>query len=1167
MIRRPVVLLLFISVAVSFASASGSTAPGNLSTLTKDQKVAGFRVLHLYSDAHELVIGAQFTHVQTGAPIYVLQIETAPQVFMWVDTPTYSNSGLPHALEHLLAGKGTKGRYSTLLRDMRLSVSAAATDTGFNFYEFASGTGLTGFFEQFHAWLDALYHSDFTDLEAEREFYHFGVAKYSGTNQFTLVEQGTVYSEMQPTEDFWNFSYGLNKRLFGEKNPLSYRSAGNPPEMRAVTPEQIRAFYKEHYRLGPGTGFIFVISPRENFANFLRKISHELNLFAPKPAVADIASPDVSRPKYPISPSSDTDVGIYPFPAEDNAGPGKILLGWKPVKTDTVLQLMLFQLLARALGDGEQSLLYAALIDRTKRQSDLGITTVSSEVSLRASPHFPVMEISIEGVPGTRITQNHLQALRSIILEQITEVARYPDHSAALLSFDRLVSSTANAWQRDLSIWTRNPPLFGYLGRESKWKEHFELLGIDTSFVQSVTTEKTWREITTLISSGKNIWRSLIKRFGLMDIPYVTASAPSHELLQRVALEKEQRAADKMQQLMHIYHTESPEHALAEFDAQEHLKTIQIDKIGAAVPQPHFTDHPPLSPDEGVHYTQQKIAGVNAIIVDFARPPTIDLGLSFNLKNIPENYYKYLPLLPRSVDALGLRTGKTVMSYSELSTRLRTDIYKFSVSFGSNSASSRAELNIRFSSLGASDFRSGLTWIRRIISHTDLNLSNLSRLQDVIHRIQSEDDTELRQAGTWVFDSGIAFRYRMNPLTFSLNSAFTRAHWDDRLGWMLHDPISSPQIASLDATAQQALSLIAGKTRNEILPVLDGLGSTPLEKELFAYWRKNLRAFPESDLIRGLRRLTSEVEQDLRQGPGQTIIELKELQQIVIGQSGLNLDLTADKKSFRQIKQDLASFVKSLPTAPLHSHTSDNTAQTVTIQPQRHNSKFGEEYPWFMALPWEDSTTGAVVFTAKFLGYDQLDHDSLINRLASQVFAGVGPKSFYLKTWEAGLAYSNGLGVDQASRLITYYADRSPDLGSLIELVNSLASNNPEVDQSTVDYLLSQTFSIPRSMWTFSQRGRALAEDIRDGDPPDKIRRFSEAILQVSKDRNLLTEIANVKLQSICGILLKDECQSRQKADDSIFFFVGSAKILSDLEKRLSIPDLPRIWPNDFWLQ
>jgi hypothetical protein len=50
-----------------------------------------------------------------------------------------------------------------------------------------TGTGVAGFFEQFHAWLASLYQADFTNLEAERELYDFGISGLPETNKRMLI--------------------------------------------------------------------------------------------------------------------------------------------------------------------------------------------------------------------------------------------------------------------------------------------------------------------------------------------------------------------------------------------------------------------------------------------------------------------------------------------------------------------------------------------------------------------------------------------------------------------------------------------------------------------------------------------------------------------------------------------------------------------------------------------------------------------------------------------------------------------------------------------------------------------------------------------------------------------------------------------------------------------
>ena len=264
---------VLISIVLISFGATNRIVAQELSDLKQNQKIGDFAVANLYADADGKIVGAKFLHTLSSAPVFVIQIETAPQTFMWVDTPALSNRGLAHSLEHLLARKGTKGRYLNLLRIMRLSQFGAASYEDYNLYCLTSGTGMAGFTEQFHAFLDALYTPDFTDIEAEREFYHLGIASDPTTQKRRLIEQGTVYNEEQTDQGSLNFYFELNKQQFGSSNPFAFNIGGSPDEMRDVTPAEIRQFHAKHYRLGPGTGFIFVFPPKENVTNFLTRIS------------------------------------------------------------------------------------------------------------------------------------------------------------------------------------------------------------------------------------------------------------------------------------------------------------------------------------------------------------------------------------------------------------------------------------------------------------------------------------------------------------------------------------------------------------------------------------------------------------------------------------------------------------------------------------------------------------------------------------------------------------------------------------------------------------------------------------------------------------------------------------------------------------------------------
>ncbi|HEY1463136.1 MAG TPA: hypothetical protein VGF44_06950, partial [Terriglobales bacterium] len=531
--------ITFISVLL--ASSLLYSQDKKLDVLRQDQKIADVTVKHLYSAKDSSIIGAKFEHT-SGAPIYVLQIQTVPQVFMWVDTTSRSNNGLAHALEHLLAGKGTTGRYVNLLRDMRLSISKAATIDDYNMYSFSSGSGVAAFYEQFHAWLNALYLSDFTDVEAQREFYHFGVSRDPGTSTPSLIEEGSVYDEMQTGVGTSDYYFGLNQRVFGPNNPFAFYNSGVPSEMRKVHAGDIRHFYQEHYRLGPTTGFVFVLDPNEDAIEFIKHISSELSRINHSSTQHDL-EPDT--PKYPTSPARDKIISLFPFPSESDSDRGDIRFGWSLPTTDSAVDIKFLQLLFRVLADGEKSLLYRSSVDSRTRNFDSGANQVEGSIFLQNSPHYPAAFVGFSGLPIKYLNVKHVDELRSQVVETMKKVASMKPGSKELAEFNRAAKSEALAWRRSQSVWIKNSPRFGE-NYQTDWKEYFEYLDINPAFVQSIGDESVWDGVDKRLGSPKNIWAEVIQRFRLLDMPYGTASVPSLSLFKREEVSRQERISDEL---------------------------------------------------------------------------------------------------------------------------------------------------------------------------------------------------------------------------------------------------------------------------------------------------------------------------------------------------------------------------------------------------------------------------------------------------------------------------------------------------------------------------------------------------------------------------------------------------------------------------------------------
>lgn len=1159
-------LIVFVVFLVQNRSVA---SPEHLVDLRKDERVGDLRVRNLYADSDRHIIGAKFLHDPTGAPIYLFQIETVPQAFMWIDAPANSNAGLAHALEHLLGGKGTTGRYLNLLRDMRLSRSAAATTDDFNMYSFSSGTGLPGFFEQFKAWLLALYKPDFSDLEAEREFYHFGTSLDRETRKERLIEEGSVYDEMQSNPGIYSYYFELNKRVLGDENPFGFYSAGVPAAMRGVTPKDIRGFHTAHYRLGPTTGFIFVLSPTEDAVKFLERVSQDIRVVLPARPEAEVIHP-TSEPKYPIQPSTSTEISIYPFPSANESDPGEVRFGWRPIRTDSQAEVRLLQLLFRVLADGDKSILYKSVIDSKTREFDSGAASIESLVFLGNSPFFPAEFIGLSGIPGNRMTVDRVQQLRERITATITKVSQLPDGSQSLADFNRLAVSYAKAWRRSERVWSKSAPRFGF-NYETEWKERLEYLEMDQSFVRSISDEPVWTAVEHELQSRKNVWRGLIQHFHLLDVPYATASMPSPQMQEQIEQDQRRRIVAKTTQLMSQFATTDEQQALKEFEKQEDAKTKEIDKIGARVVHPKFVTNPPLTPDEGINYEQFQIDAVPVIASMFERAPTIDVGLAFDLRKIPQSYYKYLPILPSCLDSLGLKTPRGVVTFDHLQAQIQAEAVDFSTSYDSNALSHRAELVIQVSTTTPAELKRTLALVEGMINFGNLDVSNSDRLRDIVaKRLWQEDTFNKGEDDYWFMNPAAAFRYQDDPLNLALSSVLTRAHWDSRLRWLLHEPVTPEQIAALGDFAEGFLSRFSSTSPRELSRELSRSEAKGLEGELIEYWGRSVSSFPSDDLLPGLRRLTREVQEDLKTGPRKTISDLEDLRRIALNRNSLRVVLTVDPGALEQVKPVLAEFVRSLPPG---RPAPDRTAQrmpsreplTESVRKRYHIPE--SDFPLYVWLEDSSSGTANLAFYADHPSYSDVDQRSLLRVLSTKLVSGSGPHTLYTKTGEGGLAYSSSITSDPSLKMIRYYATRCPDVAALIDLVNSVAAGIARLnDASLVDYALQKAFPLPRSMSTFADRGRGIARDIRDGNDPATVRRFYQGILKLRNEPNLLQEITDAALPSISPVLVDSGFREQQREARSLFFFVGPEKLLADTETRLHLPGLLRVYPSDFWI-
>src|SRR4028119_512055 len=151
-----ILILCFSLIGGQIPIALAQTNNASLENLSAGKKINGFRANSVYLDDADKPLGGRFVHERTGFTIDLLQIQSVPQSFIWVKSFPVSDMGEPHTQEHLLIGKGNKGRNINVTEGMSLAQSTASTSQYHTIYQFNTAGGTDAFYSLFNEYLDVL---------------------------------------------------------------------------------------------------------------------------------------------------------------------------------------------------------------------------------------------------------------------------------------------------------------------------------------------------------------------------------------------------------------------------------------------------------------------------------------------------------------------------------------------------------------------------------------------------------------------------------------------------------------------------------------------------------------------------------------------------------------------------------------------------------------------------------------------------------------------------------------------------------------------------------------------------------------------------------------------------------------------------------------------------
>lgn len=1162
------------SLAVLFAAASfAQQLAVTYDKLFPHQTISGFETTAVYLDDADHAIGARFHHLRSGFTLDMLRIQSVPQGFIWVTTFPTSNMGEPHTQEHLLLGKGNKGRALASFESMSLIESSAFTQQWTTCYHFFTPNVADVFYNEFEHTMDALLHPDYSDEEIHREVRNFGISADAKTGSLRLEEKGSVYNEMVTTIDqpLARLFHAATVAVYGPEHPLSFESGGMPAALRVIQPSDIRRFHDGHYVLA-NMGIVASLPKEMEAGDALTRLDAILQRLEPvKPAIPLMTEDQLPPPQ----PAPAGRIEYVEYPIADERKPGFAVLIWPADRKLSGYDRTLLNLFLSNLANGPDSNLYKRLVDRSTRGADFGITNVGAFTVVAEIQGTPVF-VYFQDLPVAHMNDADLAILRGEVLDEMKKIAEYADGSAALMEFDKRLRSRILAERRMFDKFVNSPPEFGFRAVGSDWIDHLYLLNKDPGFRKSLTQKDDLQAIEKLAASSHNVWRDYLATWKLIaDTPYVEAARPSPALVKQEESERAQRAEAELARLEERYGNKDAQAAIRRYQADYNAATAVIDKTAAELKPPKFLEHPPLTLDDALEYHSTRVAGdIPLVSSTFDSMTGATTGLALRLDGIAEYRLFYLSLLPELLTSVGVIENGKPVSYDEMAQRIRNEILSLNASFSYNVATDRYELSIRGAGNTPSESERAVQWMEMALFHPDWRMENLPRIRDLVD--QSLGDLRNTMQGpeeSWVDDPTRAWRRQDNPLLLATGSFLTRTHNLHRLKWMLKGS-NSPAISGFFASLSKT-----GGSRAERKQVLAWVqaGQYPALAKLTDADRKiavdaakdldsSLSDIPDNSLAADWTYLTTEMARDFEIGPQRTLAMLDEVRRQILRRGGARFFLVGASATQQQLQPEIARLATGLDSAPFQKA---DYRKTRRIEERLMSREPTAAHPLFVGLLDPNSQGGVFENSAPLASYRDTSSDKLLDYLSSNLYAGGGAHSIFMKTWAAGLAYSNGIRVRLKEGRINYYAERTPELPQTLRFViDELKKAEP--DSALPEYAVAGAFSGTRAASVYEDRGEGMADDLADGLMPEVVQHFHQAVLKLRAaagfDSELFHRMSGVYAKVLPGMGVK-----AQDVPGGVYFVIGPEKQLAAYEEYLKKADTPndrlwRLYPRDFWI-
>jgi Zn-dependent M16 (insulinase) family peptidase len=1181
------------ALAVSLALA-GSTAfaDAEFDQLTKGQRIADFTVENVYDNGSGSTMGARFRHVQSGFVLDLLRIQSVPQAFIWANSTPPSDQGEPHTCEHLLLGKGTRGRYVASLEDMSLGNSSAFTLQLETCYFYHTAAGADVFFNLMEKKLEAMLFPTFSDEEIRREVCHMGLKQNTADSSWTLEEKGTVYNEMVSTyERPWSPLFReLNTLQYGPRHPLSLDAGGFPDSIRTMVPADMRKFIAATYHLN-NMCMIVAIPDDISLSDCLRRTSEIFARLEPNatPGPDPATAPDRLPP---ANPAPGGQVKLVSFPNQNASDPGVLMFGWAPTRSLDNNNFYLLELLLANVAGDETSDLYQKFIDSQKREMDIGASSVFSSASLdEGQPIY----VGFDNVRRDALSDTTIVKVRDQVMHQFETIAGWADGSPELAAFNERAKARVIEHRRELRRFLNTPPGFGFRNTGSRWMDHVKRLQRIDGFRKSLALDGETNAADSALATGRNIWRDLINKAQLLSpLPYAVGAVPDPGLLEKTETARLQRVKDYISGLKAKYAVADDKTAIDKFRTDYDAQTKLIDDEAAKIPMPRFIDNPPMTLDDQLRFKVDKLPGAGSLVKStFNNMTGATVGLAFNMNVVPESLLMYSAALPTLLTDVGIVRDGTPIAYDQAREQMRREILDLSANYSSNARTQRVELVMKGSGTDLPETEAAVGWMTDFLFSADWRPENLPRIRDAVDLALANTRNTMRGPEEyWVDDPANAYYRQTNPSYMEANCFLTQSHDLFRLRWRLKDSgpatafnqfaqfmndladygrtasradlVSLTGVLSPQGTAEGTLSPRGQNIAQELTKL-----SEPSRTQAYDAVKDLglcLSDVPDTTLGADWAYLCRTIVDELKYTPVRALQDLKHVMALVLAGDNVRSFMIGSDANQKALSTRLEDLTRRLAAGASIRQTYDATPRIVQRLEQRTP---GMGRPVYVGLINDNTRSGVHINTAPCASFTNHDRNGLLDFLAARLYGGGGAHSMFMKTWSAGLAYSNGLRSNESTGRIIYYAERCPDLAQTMQFVVDQLKNAP-YDTSLAQYAIAQAFGSYRSGSEYEQRGEAMAADLADGATPEAVRSFRQGILELRDSRDLYHEL-NERMPFVYGKVLPGYGPPESEVPGAIPFVIGPEKQFESYESYLKSVEgadtkLYRLYPRDYWI-